>query len=792
MTGNYGNTAALLVTVPEKNPPPPPWSIRTSGNTATDKFKLNWDLVNVANYHEDHKSKRTYCNLDTAKFDRKLSFVSGENSCDNTNPIVVDLNVTDYLVYRFITIDEASKFSDIDGDGFSDTDERGAANTPGTSCDASSTPGGGGATNYQIAVLPSASAQIRPSGRAVIEFDDLSIDEVRGVTKDNVFWYRIASRDSDGNVSDLSAPVRGFFPERKKPLRGELGNGTFGVQACNYDANIIGIAGTVVGNYVLPFATDTTADASHLRVSCQLFSGDKLSWNYPFSTQTSGQSGVKLSSGQCQAIEQQCVFGVDNTTLPFTMGYHSQSGTLLASVDQPTGGWNCTYLPASALTKTCNTIQGIEDGEVVSGPIVYEPPPNFRDCIKFYRDINGKTYHHKTFCPPAGTDLTGPIVLDIPSMGGELTCMSAAIQNQNGEVSTKFRFPCFVFDLSIALSAPSPLDIQFTPNSDTATLSWLPPEQSVVGSFVEWYWKGADAGVTQSSFSRFFPHAGHSAADGSVTVDVQITVEQSGSDWQEEWCFRSRSVGQSADPGNEALSEWSPEVCNQRLALGQTPPNYLAWPDVEAPKFQAVDTADGLLPARYLANDELPVVLLSKNVVEMPGSCDLLNHNGDQYVSGIGNCDAQSNATACFPSIGSNTPNSSITCGAALCNSVDASVTGKLNFVAYRQSATDTNTSTTFSDYIQVSPLIERAFCKTAVTFIDMLSGTTIRTTTLNDPFIKLAELNSAGPDWNGMRAMFVDSYPHILNTWYRYQFVRFDSKGEITGYQQTDWVQAQ
>lgn len=791
MTGNYGNTTSLLVTVPDLNPPPAPWSIRTASSTAEDEFKLIWEQVNVANYYNNHKINRTYCNLDSARFDAVLRYVNEGKNCADNQHIEVDLKVTDYLVYRFSSIDDAAKFSDIDGDGYSDIDERGAGNTPGTACTSADVPAG--KPSFLITSIPASSAQVRPSSRAVIEFTDSTVP--RGPTKNNVFWYRVASRGSNGNISDLSEPIRGFFPERKKPSRGVLGDG-FGVQSCRYSAKLSTNGITTIP----PFALDKTreansgrifGDARDLRVSCALLKGGKVSWNFPFSIQANGEPGVTLGTAQCQAIKQQCAFGRDRTTLPFTTSYHSASGAQLAAVQLPAGGWNCSNVQRSELSKVCNTIQTVQPGEAVSGPLVFKPPAGFKDCVKFYRDINGKTYHYKTFCPSLGGVLTGPLVLDVPTMGGELTCLSAAVQNQNGEVSTKYRFPCVVIDQNTTLATPAPLDILFIPASNRVGISWLPPEQPLVGSIVEWYWKGVEASSVQTRFSRFYSHAGHSAVDGNVKVEATITQEQAGSNWEEEWCFRVRSVGQTHDLGNEALSKWSPEVCNIRQPIGQSRSDYLAWPSIKVPKRAVVNSASGLLPVRYLKQDAVPIVELSLDPVAIQKGCDtkVNTDSGSLYRSGMAICDGSTKGGNCLPDPGKGAASATIMQCASLCSSVQASMSGNLNFVAYRQSASDKSKPETFSDYVQVSPLIERAYCKNKFT-----PGSIARPTNnsiLSDPFIKLADFVSSGSDWDGIRAFFVDRYPHILGQWYRYQFVRFDAMGEISSYQQTDWIQA-
>ena len=44
---------------------------------------------------------------------------------------------------------------------------------------------------------------------------------------------------------------------------------------------------------------------------------------------------------------------------------------------------------------------------------------------------------------------------------------------------------------------------------------------------------------------------------------------------------------------------------------------------------------------------------------------------------------------------------------------------------------------------------------------------------------------------WSDSSLLFVDRYPHSVDYEYRYQFVYFDDRGEITRYRTSNWVQA-
>ena len=159
-TGNYGATAVAVhpvtlspdaVTIPDTRPPPAPWKIRTVQKTyGSEEFRLVWDHVDVRNYYSDYQLGRTYCNLETARFDLELTYVAAGEDCETDMNREVPLDIADYLIYRFDTFEEARRFTDTDGDGVSDADERVASGAlafpeysePGTACDDTMQPGG--------------------------------------------------------------------------------------------------------------------------------------------------------------------------------------------------------------------------------------------------------------------------------------------------------------------------------------------------------------------------------------------------------------------------------------------------------------------------------------------------------------------------------------------------------------------------------------------------------------------------------------------------------------------------
>ncbi|MEL7448497.1 MAG: hypothetical protein AAFN78_04765, partial [Pseudomonadota bacterium] len=581
-TGNYGFTTGTLVTIPDLAPPPPPWGIRVERNEATNAFKLVWNHVAVRSYYDNFQYARTYCNLDTARLEGELRYVREGESCDTGAQIPVSLDVASYAVFRFDNEAEAARFSDRDADGFADSLERiphpdfPDLTLPGTACDAAPVKGGA-----WIADVGAENALLRPSGRYVIEF----ADDVPALDRGSVYWYRVAAIGTGGNVSSLSAPVRGFFPNRDRPSRPDPDAGgntvSYGVEACEYTATTLPFVDGLFE--ALPFSWDATlGDAAYIRLSCQTPSGDTVeAWREmsPENTNIPGFGFVPsatLNNNVCRTLD---ACAGDNRLVE----YFSGSGELLASTTVAFTP-NLSVCPRlndrTFLSKNCE--QGIitawEPGEVTEGPLVVDYPTlEANECLNVYRDIGGTDVHLDTICDPAEL----PLSVDMVGMAGGRVCLSVAIQNENNEISSKERLPCAVIESVLPPSPPQPLALTFDIGADTGTLSLLPPEDPVVGSIVEWYWKGATAGG-QTRFTQFVPHAGQTAQDGEQVTDIQYTALQAGSDWREEWCFRARSVGSaSSDEGGfGALSAWSVERCALREPVLAAPSQYLPWPPV--------------------------------------------------------------------------------------------------------------------------------------------------------------------------------------------------------------------
>ena len=740
-TGNYGATAVAVhpvtlspdaVTIPDTRPPPAPWKIRTVQKTyGSEEFRLVWDHVDVRNYYSDYQLGRTYCNLETARFDLELTYVAAGEDCETDMNREVPLDIADYLIYRFDTFEEARRFTDTDGDGVSDADERVASGAlafpeysePGTACDDTMQPGGG-PVNYLVDTVPSSSiySSLRPSGRQVIDYPDVTTGAPI-FKKSEVLWYRVASRTSSRVVSALSAPRRARARDRDVPLLADAPGVGLDTLDCGYIA-------TLTSSGDPHFAIDaTTYKVAHTaRAECtEPGSNGTVSFDVPIEDGIApAKRGAELSGTDCASLTSLCSGSADPT-----VSFFDVNGALLDSVAY--SGFGSCPIDDSTLAEECIQ-RPVIPGEALPGPPMVNLPA-IPDCYYIYQDINGQSFKIETICPG-----DPPPTFKFPALSDEI-CLSWAIADDNNSVSTKNKLPCFKLFV-LTLGAPQAIEFAFTTGTPDATLSFVPPARPVTGTILEWYQKG-----TGGRSRTFQEHAAYTASDGIRMTEITLTLPPADI---EEWCFRARSVAQTG-----ALSPWSSVRCGLRLPPGEQVTDYLPWPKIDVPGQVLTD-----LDAEYLSDDGRAVVLLSSPI--SPQNCNIT----------LNGCDGTLGGGQCF-----SPPDFRLECE-NLCSTIQSGLSAPLNFIVYRQSKS--GPTGTPSDFQQVSPVIDFIQCEHV---LDTFWAT-------EDPFIKPAEFKSGHP-WPGTRMVFLDRFPHLAGDFYRYQFVYLTPRGEISRYRNTDWIEA-
>ena len=777
-SGNYGDTVELRVQIPDRLAPPAPWDIHTELDSADDSIpvlggslELVWDHVDVRNYYADHTHAHDYCNLDTARFDRRLIYASGEDDCQAPGLREVDLDIASYRVYRFASPAEAQAFADSDLDGRADLVERTALpgppaglTDPGTACDPAAWPAG--AVDYRVASAPGVyeidvasppppgadwSLGTTSDGRQQLRWRDTDPNGPAGLAQmGDVFWYAVVAVDADGNASPLSAPVRGFFPDRTQPLRDGIVCGR--LEECVTWADHLPQYSST-----LPFAEDQTSggEADFIRVGCEdVASGNSVyEEEHAVVTLAGGKRGVEQSSEDCSRLTELC-----KSAGRGYVEFYSSGGQLLGTAEYPAGFRDCPIANAF-LSEDCtnSSIVPIRPGEALSTPPICEPAPGAPDaCISISRRIGSEKFKVKTHCEPTSLEL------DFPSSGGELICLSVALQNANNVMSAPYHLNCFSLPSTAPIAPPQPMGITF--DATTAKLTWLPPEQNVVGTLLQWRRMDDNSGG-----AYFYAHAGQTATGGALSyADVDLGGIMASGDPDQQWCFMARSIGSD---NSEESSKWSAELCGLRIPPDETYPEYLPWPVVPLPgELEEIS-------ATYFPYEGLPAVLIGDDVLidwqltsGVPASC-LEEEDKDGQVTDL-NCLPVGPVTGSY---------------AGFCPAVRAAVAPRLGFVAYRQSRADSLDSDP-SEYHQVSPLIDRIHCWEETR--DSASMGLSVAGHLDDPFFELVWFSAVSPSWPLEAAVvWVDRTPHEVDREYRYQLVYFSEDGEILGHRTTDWV---
>jgi hypothetical protein len=494
----------------------------------------------------------------------------------------------------------------------------------------------------------------------------------------------VASESVSGELSSLSAPVRGIFYDRSKPQRADLvawGLSFRAAPACTVSA---GLAASPNPN--LPFAIDGSVynHAASVRVGC---GSGNTSFDLEIVEEDGGR-GADLPASACRRFLRDCPGDV-------RYEFRDESGAAMApEAPYPIiSAASCRPgpgLPNVELSESCSPTPGpiIEPNDVVSGSVVLNVP-GATSCVSLWRDIGGKQRRVKQVCPGEW-----PAVIDEPNLGGESVCLAARIQNDNNMVSTLERLPCYRTAVA-APEAPTPLELMFVVGGDQAQVSWLPSEQPTVGTIVEWEATGAGPAST-----RFVPHAGHTAQDGEVTTSVTVGPAPVAPSAREQWCFRLRGVGLAPDGSpSDLLSEWSPRRCAERLAPGEQVASYLPWPRIAAPPTGAP------LEALYLEHpgDGMAAITLSGLI-----STGLCGASGPS-------CDPSAPAAAC---LGDTVDAPLEVACTTFCGTLSQALEDGMGFVAYRQHRDGGGTP---SEFTQVSPLIDQLACN--VGFRDLAGG---------------------------------------------------------------------
>jgi len=733
--GHIGKTTGTIVQVPDRLKPATPWNIEFKQATGSiDRASLEWDSSTLTNYTAYYDQSRVICNAESAAVDGKIEYAASLEACNSVIHSRIDIET--YLVYRFQTAQQSAGFSDADGDGFTDVDEKIAGSN---ACDDGSIPTD--STTKYLIKQDNYSAIDLANGRKKIRFNDTFLTQDENVG--NTFWYRIASKTADGNISPLSAPIRGVFWDRvlpQKPTFTAFRNGN----CCN-------LTTTGGGNWAF---TDEVEQLGSLSL---LFSSDSNSQTSPFNTihfSDSESTLCKDKDSPIQAFWGKDIAGRELIYPGAEPGSLQQAYCQVAipeSMDLcKTGSWK--------LEKT-SCEQPVRTGDIVDGPVqITVNAEEEGDCVTLWSKIAGQYTRVGSSC---GTDQISNLVYEAEP--GE--CLFAHSQDSSGNQSPLTEVVCTT---TASSSPPSPPQvISFNAGTDSSDFSWRLPLEPTAITLVEISSDVSENQQTDSDFQLLsIPNAGF--IPGNVFADTTGIHELIGA--RDQWCIRMKALAPVAQDAAEPLSsEWSNRLCSTRRTRTDQSKDYMPWPLVENVSveqgFVVKASKDFIDSSLGMAYEKMPIIIpfASPALIALNNDGGVLDCNIHDRSINFDESDSTDSGLLLF---GRN-----VTCPSLF--SVEKLQLNKLvdlPFMVYRQARTmDGNVG----KWVQVSPLINTIFWE-----FDLEKDNVTRVWTFNDPYFKFfrTSYNPASP-WV---LSFVDRYPHIAGYEYRYQIVSFTEEHAI------------
>ncbi|MGJ8670373.1 MAG: hypothetical protein ACSHXK_12845 [Oceanococcus sp.] len=669
--GQYGPTVVTRVVVPDLLKPEAPWEISLRQNSEKDELMLRWDAVNVANYLQRHGATRKICNADTARSSQRVAWVDKDEQCGVATPREVNLDVGGYLVYRFERFDQAARFMDSDGDGYSDDAVDGDPNHaerdysvqcrdvvgldgaceananqvkssgPGTACNATLNRGG---PSFRIAPeFPILAREVQATnGQLEVEFKD----DQPAFSPGKIFWYRVASfsrLDNNGNpqnISRISPPIRAKYNNYALPARDALA-GKIVPAIRNQDCldyrtrSETQTAGPVV-------ALDETLDADSISLSCAKdgVSSHQQAISSPlllpivrksFAEAFGSDRELKLSQQECNALARQCEDQTAVLDNALAVTYWGDNQSALGRENISGVDWQaCSSNQAAVLFQqdngSCNApFREQEPGESSGDKQSFYAKPDANSCITVWQNFAGQPRKLETVCHP----FEGFFSIFVPSMKlGELPCYSATLHNENNRVSPQLSLGCFpqVADGRPRPAPPQPTKLAFV--GEQALVEWRRPRERSSATIIELF---AGSDVTSSPVvSTMVSHAdgGLGALDVADVNNKRLKVGR-----RDETANNNNlsAIPQTLALDIGPLSQDVEEYCVRLRTVGvgawedssnavsissplrcaeRTPPSQ-PLPEYMAWPQRAVPSQGAVLPTRYSTNVAAPLIPLT-------------------------------------------------------------------------------------------------------------------------------------------------------------------------------------
>jgi len=775
LAGRYSATAGPEeMTVPDLEGPVMPWGIDARQEMVEDpqtqesipRLTLVWDQVNNINYLKEYGESKNICGSST----KEVCYVYPDESCQSDNPVCVDLDVQDYLVFRFDNFQEASKWggADSDNDLWPDEveDEDGAdkcdpdSHPLGILCDQASLPPCDPPVSLPgvlVARIPqddSLHIRVLDTGKKLMFFRDPAPQP------DNlVYWYRIAARDPNGNLSIMSPPIRAVLWDRSQP---EVTGATLEVYTCAYKVSfegdsdpapgvlsLIDESGQAVGFGIFEKCNDGQSDYLKSVYKGKLIEGKRELKNT--------NSDDELYS-YCHPFMDPCG--------SYAVCFYAEDGTTLATLEDQS--WSLCYSRVGCVTleRDCSYVS-VGSGNTGYG-IVHYPLMPIKICVpldegqmaRAYQEINGKMSPFATL--RTSTPQTICFEPGIETIVAAVSCFGVRVFSKNSVGSAMYRFPCVTIAQLKQGGPAAPLIESVDQTGNAANPSFKVTwgcQSHGIAAFV----------LTGVADGTPVPDAMWDPQPDPDTGQFSRIFPITATDVNKKWCFKVEAVNKALQ-----VSPWSAERC--KVWKQESSVAYLKWPHVsDIPTGRDISAfsppAPGVEITAFVLNGEkIPAIVLSKDL--NPRLQDLLAQSPACEHS-IGECYGDS---PCIPSTDA-WNHSRFFC--QVCGLVKSwNQVG--NFVVYRQEEN--------RDFVQVSPLVDDIYCHG-----DINIGGAVD---VEDPLIAivLLEENSGqhavaggGETWpmdadlqlsleGTTRMIFLDFYPVAEESRVRYKIVKVGS----------------
>ncbi len=741
IAGHYcGPVPGVRLEVVDATPPHAVWDAHSQEIAETDpatgvttsRLAVVWDQHNSTNFVRSYGSTRLICSAS----EKEVCFVNQDETCDRATPRCADLDVENYLVFRFDSPQAASEWStDSDGDHWPDDIEESKGTDP---CDATSTPSGDPPELAAIINPDDASyyRDISPTHRQMVFVDS-------AVTPDNhVYWYRIVAVDSQGNQSPLSPPIRGVLYDRTQPdPRAQI---KFPI--CNYSATFDNDCGESPDGETLLTIKDNTGDAASfaffqlcimhdIQRRRKLAEGD-IREGKGFITYR------MLEQYECYAPE--CG---DKFQSWFAVRLYNSEGDMLAETNPFALEYLCYFGGCVILDKSCR--------EVTWNTPNFVPKPPVKVCVNLDEGETARIYYQTpqgmspfiTFDPAPSSGQYCKILDRIEGIAPADLCIGVRVFSQNHVGSVMKFLGCLELHAESGEPLPAPVLSPVEPVEEGGRylrLMWSEPAAGV-GSFI--------VEIKKKNHKEYKSLWGLEQDDASRFIHLdQIQASELG----EEFCYRVRALSTDLK-----ASDWSNEQCGKWL-VGEQP--YLAWPPVAEPEKPASRISAFYL---YSYDEERPVLVLSPDIsdaIEVNDRCRFRT------------CDIPDSESkqSCFY----DNPLEFYNCPA--CSYVRSQIIAN-NFIVYRQEEGH--------DFVQVSPLVETIHCRVEDhgEIVDILHDPFVFMLNVEPGTVKGVDDPSIGA---GVRILFKDRYPFRGGTIIRYKLLQMDSAtGEPVKEYTSNWV---